>query len=101
MPDYCKARTRAGGRCRRFAMCGKKRCDMHGGKSTGPRTLEGKARVVVAMQAGRMRRIAELSAEGLKICTGRRRLRPKLSREAQEMHDLIARLSAARSTPSE
>jgi hypothetical protein len=32
---------------------GKTRCRMHGGKSTGPRTEEGKARVVAAMVEGR------------------------------------------------
>ena len=32
---YCGAKTRAGGRCRRLAMRNG-RCDMHGGKSTGP-----------------------------------------------------------------
>lgn len=32
----CGARTRAGGECSRFPMAGKTRCDMHGGKATGP-----------------------------------------------------------------
>ena len=94
MPNYCKARTRSGGRCHRFAVRGKKRCDMHGGKATGPRTLEGKARVVAAMQEGRRRKIAELAAMGLKIRTGRRRAGPELSAEAQELHRLIVELRA-------
>ena len=99
MPNYCKARTRAGGRCHRFAMRGKKRCDLHGGKATGPRTLEGKARCVAAMQEGRRRKIAELAASGLKIRTGRRRSKPRLPPEAQELHDLIVRFSAALLSP--
>jgi hypothetical protein len=41
--------------------------------STGPKTPEGKARVVAALQEGRMRRIAELAMEGKKIRTGRGR----------------------------
>jgi uncharacterized protein YjcR len=31
----CGARTRSGGACGRLPMAGKKRCDMHGGKSPG------------------------------------------------------------------
>jgi hypothetical protein len=37
----CGARTRRGTRCQAPAMRGKKRCRLHGGKSTGPRTPEG------------------------------------------------------------
>ena len=40
----CGARNRAGEPCRAPAMRGKKRCQMHGGKSTGPRTADGLAR---------------------------------------------------------
>jgi hypothetical protein len=40
----CGARNRAGKPCRAPAMRGKKRCQMHGGKSTGPKTAEGRAR---------------------------------------------------------
>ena len=40
----CGARTRAGTPCKQIALyqCG--RCRLHGGKSTGPRTPDGKAR---------------------------------------------------------
>lgn len=31
----CGARTRSGGACGRLPMAGKRRCDMHGGKSPG------------------------------------------------------------------
>jgi glucans biosynthesis protein len=37
----CGARTRGGGACRSPAVRGKRRCRMHGGLSTGPRTPEG------------------------------------------------------------
>ncbi len=40
----CGAQTRQGGVCRQPAMPNK-RCRLHGGKSTGPRTTEGLKRV--------------------------------------------------------
>ena len=47
----CGARTRAGGSCKAPVVRGKARCRMHGGLSTGPRTVEGKARAVAAVKA--------------------------------------------------
>jgi len=44
----CGARTRAGCPCRAPAISGKLRCRMHGGRSTGPRTAEGMARLRAA-----------------------------------------------------
>ncbi len=44
----CGARTRAGCPCRAPAIHGKLRCRMHGGRSTGPRTPEGMARLRAA-----------------------------------------------------
>ena len=44
----CGARTRAGCPCRAPAISGKLRCRMHGGRSTGPRTPEGRARIAAA-----------------------------------------------------
>ena len=43
----CGARTRSGGCCRSPAMKNG-RCRMHGGKSTGPRTEAGRARIRAA-----------------------------------------------------
>lgn len=43
-PRLCEARTRKGHPCRRAAMRGRRRCRLHGGLSTGPRTAEGLAR---------------------------------------------------------
>ena len=42
------AKTRRGTLCRNPAIRGPNRCRMHGGKSTGPRTPEGKARSIAA-----------------------------------------------------
>ena len=47
----CGARTRRGTPCGCPAMRGKKRCRMHGGRSAGPRTAEGLARIRAARTA--------------------------------------------------
>ena len=44
----CGARTRGGAQCRAPAMRGRRRCRLHGGKSTGPGTAEGLARIRAA-----------------------------------------------------
>lgn len=44
----CGAKTRKGTACRNKSEPGKRRCKFHGGKSTGPRTPEGRARVAEA-----------------------------------------------------
>lgn len=55
LPDYplfpdelrgmtCSARTRAGTPCKRVDLYANGRCKLHGGMSTGPRSIEGKAR---------------------------------------------------------
>jgi hypothetical protein len=44
----CGARTRAGCPCRSPAIHGKLRCRMHGGRSPGPRTPEGREKVRAA-----------------------------------------------------
>jgi hypothetical protein len=41
----CGAQTRNGGTCQQPPVPGKERCRFHGGKSTGPKTPEGKAAV--------------------------------------------------------
>ena len=82
-----------GRRCRNWPVPGRTRCRFHGGLSTGPKTPEGKAAVVAAMQEGRRRRIAELALDGKKINTGRRRPKPELSPEAQRLVGLIRQLA--------
>ena len=44
----CLAQTRKGTPCQNPVVTGRVRCRMHGGKSTGPRTAQGKARVAAA-----------------------------------------------------
>ena len=57
-PDWpgkrCLAKTRRGTECQRPAITGSGRCRLHGGRSTGPRTEEGRARISAAnMKHGR------------------------------------------------
>ena len=49
------------------------RCWVHGGASTGPRTPDGKARVVAAMVEGRRKWVERRRAEGKKFPAGRKR----------------------------
>ncbi len=48
-PDWqgrrCGAKTRQGTPCRKPALKGRTRCQLHGGRSTGPKTIEGRQRV--------------------------------------------------------
>ena len=41
----CGAKTRSGGPCKNPAIAGRLRCRLHGGKSTGAKTPEGRARL--------------------------------------------------------
>ncbi|MGD1035782.1 MAG: HGGxSTG domain-containing protein [Roseiarcus sp.] len=59
-------------RCRRWALAGKNRCRLHGGLSTGPKTEEGKARVISAMVEGRRAWAERMKAEGKKFPGGRK-----------------------------
>ena len=49
-PEFCEAKTRRGTACRRRPLRGKRRCRLHGGLSTGPRTVEGRARIAEAQR---------------------------------------------------
>ena len=44
----CGAKTRSGTVCQRPAYKRNGKCHLHGGASTGPKTLEGKARIAAA-----------------------------------------------------
>jgi len=44
----CSAKTQSGHPCRKPALKRKRRCRLHGGLSTGPKTREGKARIAAA-----------------------------------------------------
>lgn len=47
---HCSAKTRAGHPCKRRPEPGRKRCPNHGGKSTGPKTPEGRERIAEAQR---------------------------------------------------
>jgi hypothetical protein len=89
--------------CRRWAVPGKTRCRLHGGRSTGPGTPEGKAArtwaAVPAMREGRSMRIAELALEGRKINTGHNGGRPRkdgqpMKRRTTTRQQILAALAA-------
>ena len=44
----CGAKTRSGKPCEKFPLARKRRCRLHGGLSTVPRTLEGRAAISAA-----------------------------------------------------
>ena len=75
---------RSGHRCRNWPERGSKRCRLHGGRSTGPRTLEGKACTLAAMKAGRARWLAKLKSEGKLIPCGRKKGGRNLPAEERE-----------------
>ncbi len=63
----CGAKTRAGGECQNKSEPGKRRCKFHGGKSTGAKTPEGKARIAEAQR----RRWEGFRAEKARLATPR------------------------------
>ena len=46
----CGAKTRRGTYCKMMPVPGKKRCRLHGGLSTGPKTEEGRLRIAEAQR---------------------------------------------------
>lgn len=48
----CGAKTRAGSACSSRPVWGRRRCRMHGGSSTGPKTAEGRARALANLRRG-------------------------------------------------
>src|SRR5215831_3207092 len=91
----CGARTRSGGRCRRRSLAGKRRCRLHGGRSTGPRDWRAN---VNSMWWGRKRSIEQRRAPGLKAPGGRpsgrwwKRAVDERERILRSMADLIEKL---------
>lgn len=63
----CGARTRGGGVCQRVAIAGRRRCLLHGGKSTGPRTPEGREKIA---QANRARGTVQEAQQGETVRQG-------------------------------
>lgn len=58
----CKAQTRKEKPCRNMSEPGKRRCKFHGGRSTGPKTAEGRERIAEAQRKRWARWRAELAA---------------------------------------
>lgn len=59
----CHARCRDGHACRAPVVRGRRRCKLHGGLSTGPRTDEGRARALAALASVHARRRQQHPAE--------------------------------------
>ena len=75
----CGAKTRAGRACKNPAIGSRNRCMLHGGKSTGPKSIEGKARVVAANT--RHGRRSKAQVEKIKFINGElRRITLELKR---------------------
>ena len=74
----CGARTKAGTPCQRPAVKQTGRCSRHGGKSTGQRTEEGRARIAAA-QTKHGRLTKEKRAEAKRNAEVGRRIRAELA----------------------
>lgn len=62
--ELCGAKTRKGCPCRLKSEPGKRRCKFHGGKSTGPKTVEGRARIAEAQRRRWRARILQMECSG-------------------------------------
>jgi hypothetical protein len=100
----CCARSRSGRACRNWSVANKARCRLHGGHSTGARTIDGKMRKA----EGRDRHLCRLRAEGRRPGpskgTGGRPRKAALVDPAERLRaDTLAALSVGhlkkRSTP--
>ena len=67
----CRAKTRSGKPCKRIGNSKNGRCHLHGGKSTGPRTEEGLARIAAAQFKHGNRSKAAIAAQRAKAARGR------------------------------
>lgn len=67
----CNAKTRFGNPCKRIGNPINGRCHLHGGKSTGPRTEEGRARIAAAQFKHGNRSKAAIAAQRAKAARGR------------------------------
>ena len=67
----CRAKTRSGKPCQRIGNPKNGRCHLHGGKSTGPRTAEGRARIAAAQFKHGNRSKAAIAAQRAKAARGR------------------------------
>ena len=67
----CNAKTRTGSLCRRTGSAKNGRCHLHGGKSTGPKTAEGRARIAAAQFKHGNRSKASIAAQSARAARGR------------------------------
>ena len=67
----CRAKTRSGTPCKRVGDPINGRCRLHGGKSTGPRTEEGRARIAAAQSKHGNRSKAAIAAQRARAARGR------------------------------
>ena len=67
----CRAKTRSGYPCKRVGNPKNGRCYLHGGKSTGPITEEGRARIAAAQFKHGNRSKAAIAAQRAKAARGR------------------------------
>ena len=83
----CLAKTRSGGVCQRAGTRKNGRCHLHGGKSTGPRTEEGRARIAAAKFKHGRRSKAFVERQRARNARGRAIKRELKSMEAAAIHD--------------
>jgi len=83
----CLAKTRSGGLCQRAGSPKNGRCHLHGGKSTGPRTKEGRKRIAVAQFKHGRRSKAFLEEQRARNAKGRAIKRELKFIEAAAIHD--------------
>jgi hypothetical protein len=92
MPDG-STRTRSPF-CRKWAVKGKPRCELHGGKSSGPKSKEGLAHTLAAMREGRKRYEERMKAEGRKCPWGFKKGWRKAKEKEAAVKEAAAKLAA-------
>ena len=84
-PIRCGAKTRSGVPCAKFPMEGKRRCRLHGGLSTGPKTVAGRAAISAAnTKHGRFKNWREKQAK-------ERYYRAEIKRVMQDVRFLVSK----------
>ena len=80
----CGAKTRSGTPCKNPAIAGKQRCRLHGGRSTGARTPEGRAKLR-ALHLKHGRSTTEAKAEARRRAAVGREVRAELREIEREL----------------
>ena len=83
----CNAKTRSGTPCKRAGNTINGRCHLHGGKSTGPRTEEGRARIAATQFKHGNRSKAAIAAQRAKNAKGKAINRELKAIEAGAIND--------------